>query len=92
MNGHNKTVTLTTIIMLARGFDMTPSEFLNDTLPPSSCPKIWKSNSKAALCKAAFIIKITLVKCYQASKAKNEFESKKAKSPGARPAFRLLLI
>ena len=34
MNGHNKTVTLTTIIMLARGFDMTPSEFLNDTLFP----------------------------------------------------------
>ena len=27
MNGRNKTVTLSTIIMIARGFDMTPSEF-----------------------------------------------------------------
>jgi transcriptional regulator with XRE-family HTH domain len=32
MNGRNKTVTLTTIIMLAKGFDMLPCEFLNDDL------------------------------------------------------------
>ena len=32
MNGRNKTVTLTTIIMLAKGFDMSPSEFLDDEL------------------------------------------------------------
>lgn len=32
MNGRNKTVTLTTIIMLAKGFDMTPSEFIDDEL------------------------------------------------------------
>lgn len=30
MNGRNKTVTLSTIILLAKGFDMTLSEFLND--------------------------------------------------------------
>ena len=32
MNGRNKTVTLTTVIMLAKGFEMSPSEFLDDTL------------------------------------------------------------
>ena len=32
MNGRNKTTTLTTIIMLARGFDMTLLEFLNDEM------------------------------------------------------------
>jgi hypothetical protein len=32
MNGRNKTVTLTTIIQLARGFDMSVSEFLDDEL------------------------------------------------------------
>ena len=30
MNGRNKTVTLSTVIMLARGFDMTLLEFLGD--------------------------------------------------------------
>ena len=30
MNGRNKTVTLSTVLMLARGFDMTLIEFLND--------------------------------------------------------------
>ena len=30
MNGRNKTVTLSTVIMLARGFDMTLLEFLDD--------------------------------------------------------------
>lgn len=30
MNGRNKTVTLSTIIMLARGFGMTLQEFLDD--------------------------------------------------------------
>ncbi len=30
MNGRNKTVTLSTIILLARGFDMTLTEFLDD--------------------------------------------------------------
>ncbi len=30
MNGRNKTVTLSTVIMIARGFDMTLLEFLND--------------------------------------------------------------
>ena len=30
MNGRNKTVTLSTVIMLAKGFNMTASEFLND--------------------------------------------------------------
>lgn len=32
MNGRNKTVTLTTLIMLSKGFDMTVSEFLNDKI------------------------------------------------------------
>ena len=32
MNGRNKTVTLSTIIMLAKGFDMSLTEFLNDEL------------------------------------------------------------
>ena len=30
MNGRNKTVTLSTVIMLARGFHMPLTEFLND--------------------------------------------------------------
>ena len=30
MNGRNKTVTLSTVIMLAKGFDMTLVDFLND--------------------------------------------------------------
>ncbi|MBE6656532.1 MAG: helix-turn-helix transcriptional regulator [Ruminococcaceae bacterium] len=32
MNGRNKTVTLSTIMLLARGFEMTLVEFLNDDL------------------------------------------------------------
>ncbi|MBQ8145167.1 MAG: helix-turn-helix transcriptional regulator [Clostridia bacterium] len=32
MNGRNKTVTLSTIILLAKGFDMTITEFLNDEI------------------------------------------------------------
>ncbi len=32
MNGRNKTVTLTTIIMLAKGFNMTISDFLDDDI------------------------------------------------------------
>ena len=32
MNGRNKTVTLSTVIMLARGFDMTLTEFLDDEI------------------------------------------------------------
>ncbi len=32
MNERNKTVALTTIILLARGFGMTMQEFLNDSL------------------------------------------------------------
>jgi len=32
MNEKNKTVTLTTIILIARGFNMTMQEFLNDPL------------------------------------------------------------
>ena len=32
MNGRNKTVTLSTVIMIARGFDMTPSEFLDNEI------------------------------------------------------------
>ena len=32
MNGRNKTVTLTTIFMLARGFEMSVSEFLSDEI------------------------------------------------------------
>ena len=32
MNGRNKTVTLTTIMMLAKGFGILPFEFLNDAL------------------------------------------------------------
>ena len=32
MNGRNKTVTLSTIILLAKGFDMLPYEFLNDDI------------------------------------------------------------
>ena len=32
MNGRNKTVTLSTVIMLARGFNMSLTEFLNDEI------------------------------------------------------------
>lgn len=32
MNGRNKTVTLSTVIMLAKGFDMTLTEFLDDEI------------------------------------------------------------
>ena len=32
MNGRNKTVTLSTVIMLARGFHMSLAEFLDDEL------------------------------------------------------------
>ena len=32
MNGRNKTVTLSSVIMIARGFHMTLPEFLNDDL------------------------------------------------------------
>ena len=32
MNGRNKTVTLTTVIMLAKGFNMSLSEFLDDDI------------------------------------------------------------
>lgn len=32
MNERNKTVTLSTVIMIARGFDMTLAEFLDDDL------------------------------------------------------------
>ena len=32
MNGRNKTVTLSTIYMLARGFDMSIIEFLNNEI------------------------------------------------------------
>lgn len=32
MNGRNKTVTLTTIILIAKGFDMSLSEFLDHEL------------------------------------------------------------
>ncbi|MBQ3015540.1 MAG: helix-turn-helix transcriptional regulator [Clostridia bacterium] len=36
MNGRNKTVTLTTVIMLARGFGMSLTEFLDDEIFSSS--------------------------------------------------------
>ena len=36
MNGRNKTVTLSTVMMLARGFDITLLEFLDDEIF-SSC-------------------------------------------------------
>ena len=32
MNGRNKTVTLSTVILLAKGFHMSLTEFLNDEL------------------------------------------------------------
>ena len=32
MNGRNKTVTLSTVIMLAKGFDMSLTEFLDDEI------------------------------------------------------------
>lgn len=32
MNGRNKTVTLSTVILLAKGFGMSLSAFLDDTL------------------------------------------------------------
>ncbi len=32
MNGRNKTVTLSTVIMIARGFGMTLTEFLDDEI------------------------------------------------------------
>lgn len=36
MNGRNKTVTLSTVIMLARGFDMSLTDFLDDEIFSSS--------------------------------------------------------
>lgn len=32
MNGRNKTVTLSTVIMIARGFDISLTEFLDDEI------------------------------------------------------------
>jgi hypothetical protein len=32
MNGRNKTVTLSTVIMLAKGFNITLTEFLDDEI------------------------------------------------------------
>lgn len=32
MNGRNKTVTLSTVFMIARGFDMSVIEFLDDDI------------------------------------------------------------
>lgn len=32
MNGRNKTVTLSTVILIAKGFDMSLTEFLDDDL------------------------------------------------------------
>lgn len=32
MNGRNKTVTLSTVMMIARGFGMSADEFLNDEI------------------------------------------------------------
>lgn len=32
MNGRNKTVTLSTILLLAKGFNMTPAQFLDDEI------------------------------------------------------------
>ena len=32
MNGRNKTVTLSTVIMLAKGFDMSLTQFLDDEI------------------------------------------------------------
>ena len=32
MNGRNKTVTLSTVILLAKGFNMSLTEFLNDEI------------------------------------------------------------
>ena len=32
MNGRNKTVTLSTVIMIAKGFDMSLREFLDDDI------------------------------------------------------------
>ena len=32
MNGRNKTVTLSTLILLAKGFEMSVAEFLNDEI------------------------------------------------------------
>ena len=32
MNGRNKTVTLSTVILLAKGFNMSLSEFLDDDI------------------------------------------------------------
>lgn len=36
MNGRNKTVTLSTVMLLARGFGMTLTEFLDDEIFSSS--------------------------------------------------------
>lgn len=32
MNGRNKTVTLSTVMLIAKGFDITLTEFLNDKI------------------------------------------------------------
>ena len=40
MNGRNKTVTLTTVLMLARGFDISLLEFLDDPLFAELEPEI----------------------------------------------------
>ena len=40
MNGRNKTVTLSTVILLARGFGMSLSEFLDDDIFASAAIEI----------------------------------------------------
>ena len=40
MNGRNKTVTLSTVIMLARGFGMSLTEFLDDEICSSDVLEI----------------------------------------------------
>ena len=42
MNGRNKTVTLSTVIMLAKGFNMSLIEFLNDEIFDSTDLEIEK--------------------------------------------------
>ncbi len=46
MNGRNKTVTLSTLILLARGFHMSLSEFLDDDLFSSDDLEIERSSQK----------------------------------------------
>lgn len=44
MNERNKTVTLTTVMLIAKGFDMSYLDFLNDAIIEKAYQELLKSN------------------------------------------------